>query len=289
MITAQDCIPCLTQMAENTIKRITRDKNTINIVLEKTAVLLKEMNRNHPPPKMGQQIHRLICKATGISDPFAEIKDHCTRTALALYPELKKIVRDADDRFSAAARLAIAGNIIDFAVPSGFTADRINAAVAESRAARIDQSALDRLKAQVTAAEHILYIADNAGETVFDRIFIETLPYEKICYCVRGGPVLNDTIQADAETAGLSTLVKVIDSGTDLPGIIPAECSNTFNRYFDRADLVIAKGQGNYETLDECSRNIFFLFRVKCPAVAKLSGLPVGSTAVVQNRPPVAP
>lgn len=289
MITAKDCIPCLAQMAENTVKRITKNKDTIDRVLEKTEVLLKEMNRSLPPPKMGQQIHRLICEATGIKDPFADIKAQCTQTALALYPGLKKTVERASDGFETAARLAIAGNIIDFAVPAGFTADRIHAAVTESLAAQIDHQALKALKEQIETAENILYLADNAGETVFDRLFIDLLPKEKIRYCVRGGPVLNDAVRSDAEAAGLTNRVRVMDSGADLPGIILEECSDEFNNCFNRADLVIAKGQGNYETLDECSKNIFFLFKVKCPAVAALSRHPIGATAVIAGRqiPPV--
>jgi len=118
---------------------------------------------------------------------------------------------------------------------------------------------------------------------VFDRILIEELPKDKITFCVRGFPVLNDATMDDAKESSLTSIVKVIDSGTDLPGIIQEECSNEFNDYFNNADLIIAKGQGNYETLHESSKNIFFLFKVKCLIVAKQSSHKLGDSAIISK------
>jgi uncharacterized protein with ATP-grasp and redox domains len=126
-------------------------------------------------------------------------------------------------------------------------------------------------------AQTILYIADNAGEIVFDRLLIEQLGPEKVTVAVRGSPVINDATLRDAEAAGLSGLVEVIENGSDAPGTILADCSDSFRKRFESADLVIAKGQGNYESLSEVEACIFFLLKAKCPVIARDLGSPVGS------------
>jgi uncharacterized protein with ATP-grasp and redox domains len=127
------------------------------------------------------------------------------------------------------------------------------------------------------AAERILFLADNAGEIVLDRLLIEALPYHKVTVAVRGRPVLNDALHKDAILAGISALVPVIDNGSDAPGTVLADCSKAFLEHFHRADLIIAKGQGNYETLSQVAAPIFFLFTVKCPLVAAHIGSPTGT------------
>jgi uncharacterized protein with ATP-grasp and redox domains len=120
-------------------------------------------------------------------------------------------------------------------------------------------------------------LTDNAGEIVFDRFLIEQLPFDRVTVVVRGFPVINDATIADAETAGLTDIVEVMTNGSDAPGTILDDCSEEFRTRFAEADLIIAKGQGNYETLRECLRPIFFLLRVKCPLVANDLDCPVGS------------
>lgn len=132
-------------------------------------------------------------------------------------------------------------------------------------------------------ARSILYLADNAGEIVFDRILIEALPASRVTVAVRGGPVINDATLADAETAGIHEIATVIDNGSDAPGTLLAECSPEFRARFEAADLVIAKGQGNFETLSDTRKHIFFLLSVKCPLVAAEVGAPVGSLVVKQG------
>jgi len=129
----------------------------------------------------------------------------------------------------------------------------------------------------VIGAKSILYLADNAGEIVFDRLLIEQLPRERVTVAVRGAPILNDVTWVDATTVGVDTLVKVIDNGSDAPGTVLADCSDAFQKQFAEADLIISKGQGNFETLSDSPENIFFLFKAKCPVVADQVGCPVGT------------
>jgi hypothetical protein len=284
MKTFPECIPCLVWLATETVKRATSDNNIINTVIERTIVLTKTMDMNTPPPKMGQLIHRIVTEETGNPDPCLEIKRQCNEIALKLQPELKEIVKKSSDRFLTAAKLAITGNIIDFATPTEFSSDIMSDTINETLSNQVDPASFKLLKKNIEKANKILYLGDNAGEIIFDKIFIDELPKNKITFCVRGLPILNDALMDDAKKAGLTSMVKVIDSGTDLPGIILDECSAEFKNCFNEADLIIAKGQGNFETLNDNKKNIFFLFKVKCPAVANETGSKIGDTVILNNK-----
>ena len=187
------------------------------------------------------------------------------------------------DPFETAARLAIAGNIIDFGVNSTVDESEVERTIACSLTDPLDTAALAELKEAVGQAKSILYLGDNAGEIVFDRLLVEQMPLEKITFAVRGGPILNDALMADAEAAGLTDLVEVIDNGTDAPGTILEACSQAFRRRFDKADLIIAKGQGNYETLSDCPANIFFLLRPKCAVLARHLNCELGRLILMRS------
>ena len=157
-------------------------------------------------------------------------------------------------------------------------------AVDDARDGAVDEAAVAALRRAVDEARDILYLADNAGEIVFDRLLIEEMPRDRITLVVRGSPVINDATREDAEAAGLSSLVTVIDNDSDVPGTILESCSPDFRSRFAQCDLVIAKGQGNYETLAGENQNIFFLFKTKCPVIARDVGNEVGQMAVCVNR-----
>ena len=140
------------------------------------------------------------------------------------------------------------------------------------------------LKSSIDRASRILYLADNTGEIVFDRLLLEQMPRDRITFAVKGGPVLNDATREDAEFTGITDLVRVIDNGTDIPGTVLSACSAEFREEFARADLVISKGQGNYETLDEEDKHIFFLLKVKCRVVSDDLHCDVGSAVVHRRR-----
>jgi len=139
-----------------------------------------------------------------------------------------------------------------------------------------DKSQLNEFRDYVQQAQKILYITDNAGEIVFDKLLIEQLPLEKVTVAVRGKPIINDATIEDAKFVGLTEMVEVIDNGSDAPGTILKTCSENFKEQFNSADLIIAKGQGNYETLSESDKNIFFILKVKCPVIARNIGCQIG-------------
>lgn len=236
------------------------------------------------PPVVAQRIHRQLRKLTGVEDPYRAVKDRFSRMALGMLPELSARVRQAADPLPVALRLAIAGNVIDLGVNGGITEVDVRQATADA----LDEpfhGDLDGLRKAAEAADRVLYLADNAGEIVFDRLLIEQLPTERVTLAVRGRPILNDATMVDAEAAGLCELVEVIDNGSDAPGTILGDCSEDFQRRFAEADLVIAKGQGNFETLSDEAGDIYFLLKVKCPVIADHVGLPVGTHIAMRWKP----
>jgi uncharacterized protein with ATP-grasp and redox domains len=233
---------------------------------------------------MAEHIHRVISEAVGEQDPYRDVKRDFTEFSLRLLPQLRDEVVGALDPFSVAVRLAVAGNIIDFGANHDVTRDHVREAIDWALSALLDRSVLEDLRAAVDKASSILYLADNAGEIVFDRLLLERIPVGRVVFVVKGGPVLNDATREDAEAAGLTDLVRVIDNGSTAPGTLLEECDDDFRRLFAEADVVIAKGQGNYESLNDAERQIFFLFKAKCEMVARHVGCEVGQMVVAKTR-----
>ena len=277
MRTYFDCVPCFIRQVLDSVRMITDDEQLHEKVLREALRMASEMDLSQSPPAMAQKIHRFIREITGISDPYLDVKNRFNKLALQLYPKLKRQVEASKDPIETAVRLAIAGNIIDFGVDSVVDPARVKRTITESLTDPLDTGSLEVFKDVVSQAEDILYLGDNAGEIVFDRLLIERLPCEKMTFVVKGGPILNDAVMEDAQIVGLTDIVDVIDNGSDAPGTILDDCSETFRRRFDRSDLIIAKGQGNYETLSDVDKNIFFLVRPKCNVLARHLSCEIGS------------
>ena len=283
MKTYFDCIPCFFRQALDAARLVTDDERVHERVLREAARVVVEMDIGESPPVMGAAIHRRIREITGNADPYRDIKERCNRLALDLYPELKERVTQCANPPATAIRLAIAGNVIDFGVNARLADAQIHDAIEHAMTAPLDEAAIETFRRAVAQAEDILYLGDNAGEIVFDRLLIELLPRDRVTFVVKGGPAINDATMADARATGLTDLVEVIDNGSDAPGTILASCSEAFRQRFERADLIIAKGQGNYETLSDVRKNIFFLLKAKCPVIARDIGCELGSL-VLQRR-----
>jgi len=284
MKTYFDCIPCLVRQVLDSVRLTTDDEDIIEQVMRRALSLACRMDLRQSPPAMAQKIHRLIRKLTGVKDPYLQMKNRFNKLALQMYPELKDRIETSDDPFQTAVRLATAGNIIDLGVNSTLEESNVQKAINESLTEPLDMKALEEFSSATARANDILYLGDNAGEIVFDRLLIEQLPCENITFVVKADPIINDATMEDAQIVGLTDIVKVIDNGSDAPGTILESCSRTFRRRFDEVDLVIAKGQGNYETLSDVNKDIFFILRAKCPVIARHLGCKVGSFVLVKNE-----
>lgn len=285
MKTYLECVPCFTKQALEAGKMATEDISIREKIMRKVMERTASLSFSKTPAHMGQAIHRIVKEISGNHDPYRQIKQHFNTVAISLYPELKQRLKETPDRFAKAVRLAIAGNIIDFNLKGESDDIHLFETIEDTLVRDPVINHIAELKKAIEDASSILYIGDNAGETVFDRILIEELPQDKVVYVVKSHPIINDATLEDAKFAGLTDIVKVIENGSDAPGTILEDCSDELRVVFDRADLVISKGQGNYETLNEIDKNVFFLLKVKCPVIARDIGCKVGDIIVWRRNP----
>jgi damage-control phosphatase, subfamily I len=279
MRTFLDCYPCFLRQALHAARLAGAYDDQQKAILDQVLDVLQRSELSSSPPEIGNEVHRLVRWRVATADPYRLAKEASTRQALALYPQLRKRVQEADDGRDVAVRLSIAGNIIDMGPEQQYDLwDVIERVLAQP-------FALDDRKAfweALAAADQVLYLADNAGETVFDRLLIEVLDVP-VVYAVKGGPVLNDATVEDALAAGLDRVAEVIHTGSDAPGTILDRCSIEFRQLYHKAVMVVAKGQANYETLSEAGPRVFFMLQAKCPVIAHDAGVPVGSIVMKQG------
>ena len=281
MRSSLDCIPCFLRQALEAGRRISQDEELVGQALRRILSKVSDFDLSLSPPEMGQEIHRILRQEVGNDDPYLQIKKDSTQIALSVAPQAHEQIAQSDDPFEAAVRFAISGNILDFALLSVWNDDRIKASFAKAQNHPIDTNMVKQLKQDLDNAKNVLILADNAGETVFDSLLIEQLPeHLEVTYAVKGSPVINDAVEADAIDAGIDELAEVIDNGTDAPGTLLHQCSSSFIEYFNSADVVIAKGQANFETLNTANREIYFLTQIKCPVIAKAYDYQVGDWIV---------
>jgi len=247
-------------------------------ILDEIALAIPDFPLTYSPPQMARVINGTIRSMTGKIDPYVKIKKESNKLALGVYARLKKKVAHSVDRLLMAIELAIAGNIIDYGVKNTLNVgEELKKILSkEDKAIRKENRSIfnyGSFCSGLKKSKTILYLADNAGEVVFDRILIEeikrTYNDKNIIYAVKDKPVINDALWEDAVCVGIGKVATIVSSGVDTPGMVLSLCSKEFLSAFHRADMIISKGQGNFEALSECKRSVFFLFMVKCPVIAR--------------------
>ena len=279
MKTYLDCIPCFMEQALRAGRISGMDETEIKKILDGVGCMIKDLPPESSPPATGDLIYGKIREVSGILDPYKEIKKETINEALSLYPELKKTVEQSEDRLLTAVRIAIAGNVIDFGVNHKFN-------IAEDVQTILNQDFgifhYKEFRMGLENAESVLYLGDNSGESVFDRLLIEELA-KPVIYVVRDVPVINDVTMKDAIDSGLDEVAELISSGSSAPAIIPDRCSREFLARFDKAQMIISKGQGNYEGLSGLDKPIFFLLKAKCHVLADDMGVNKGDIVLASS------
>lgn len=278
-----ECVPCFLRQTLDAARMATDDVTVHERLTRDVLRLTAELDLSRPPPWVAKLIHERLRELTGVEDPYRAIKSRFNRLAMGVLPRLSDEVNGAADPLVAAAKLTIAANVIDLGITGDLTEEEVHAALNEASAAPTHGD-WDAFRREVSAAKEILYLADNAGEIAIDRLLIEQLGPGRVTLAVRGRPVINDATRVDAREVGMYDLVEVIDNGSGVPGTVLDDCSAAFRERFERADLIVSKGQGGYETLSDVDANLFFLFKVKCPVIARYVDLPLGTHAVLQSR-----
>ena len=273
-----DCIPCFQRQALQASRFVTDDEGMQEGILREVVEVLMATAWDTSPPEMARKVHRIVRERTGIDDPYREVKKEANVAALGMYPDMKDKVESAEDPLMTAVRLAIAGNIIDLGACETYD---LEGTIAEVLVKSMKGDGYSRLREALEKANTMIYLADNSGEVVFDRLLIETIlknyQVERIIFVVKGSPIINDATLIEAEEAGLDRIpeVEFAKMGTGVPGSGSVRESKEFGRFLDSTDLVISKGQGNFEGLSH-REDIFFLLMAKCPLVASELGAKVG-------------
>jgi len=274
-----DCYPCLFTQVLNAARMHTADEKLLRDILDRVCQILPTLPLDARPPVFGREVYRLVSEMIGITDLYEDVKSECTKQALGLYPDLKKRIEGATDPLMLAVRLSIAGNVIDFGTTRRFNIEEDLETVLRQEFA-VDHSG--QFRKDLNSAKNVLFLGDNAGETVFDRLLIEELGMP-VVYVVRETPIINDAVRQDAVEAGIDAVAEILSSGSDAPGNILELCSEEFMDAYLSADLIISKGQGNYEALSEEDRPIFFLLKAKCQVIARDIGVAQGSIILMKR------
>lgn len=252
------------------------------------AYLAKANYEGCTPESMGE-LWQILLTHVGEADPYAEIKTRCNQEAMKMVPQTREKIARATDPFTIALKYAIAGNLIDYGLEHPVSIEEQNAQIDAIAATTFSIDDSETLLNAMSNAKTMLYLGDNAGEIVFDKLLIEQIqvrfPNIALSYVVKGSPVLNDVTLREAKEVGIDQLVHVIDNGDASPGTVLARTSEAFQQAFADADVVLSKGQGNFESLSGVKKEkLFFLFTAKCDTVCAEVGVPKLSIVCVQNR-----
>lgn len=275
-----DCIPCFMQQALRAGRMATADEKELKEILDKTGELVKTVSMEVSAPEIGKMVYRIISDVTGNQDPYKSIKKQHIAETTSIYPELEQIVANSKDKLLTAIRIAIAGNVIDLGVTKSFNIVDDVKSILKQDFAVFDYEAF---KIQLKKTKEVLYIGDNVGESVFDKILIKELK-KPVRYAVRSIPVINDVTMEDAIASGLDEVAELIDSGVESPGLILNESTPAFRELFNTSEFIISKGQGNYEGLSDCNKQVFFLLKAKCGIISNHLGVKEGSIILKEHN-----
>lgn len=282
MIFDPACISCIVNQAYNSAKLFGDGDKSLQLrILKDVCEKTKFVNHDLAAPFFSRKIQEIIIEHTGELDPYKSIKKESIAKAEKYIPVLSSMIKNSQNKLEAAIRAAILGNIIDFGASPDFNLEHEIKNITETQ---IDTSTLSNFKNDLNKAKMILYIGDNYEEALFDKLLLTELLPKRIVFAVRSQAILNDITLAEAKNLNIDIICSVIESGSTIAGTDLNECTPEFLELYNTADLVISKGQGNYETLIDETRPIYFLFKVKCEVISKHCGLPVGKGTMLLSR-----
>ncbi len=285
----QECVTCIIAQVKNVTTMLNLSESESEAAMRDTHAYLAKANYEGCTPESMGELWQILLTHVGEADPYAAIKSRCNQEAMKMLPETRAKIARAKEPFTVALKYAIAGNLIDYGLEHPVSIEEQNAQIDKiaSTAFSIDDS--ENLLDAMSRAKTMLYLGDNAGEIVFDKLLIEQIrnrfPLLELFYVVKGSAVLNDVTYAEAEEVGMAEVARVIDNGDASPGTVLPRTSEAFQRAFLTADVVLSKGQGNFESLSGVEKeNLFFLFTAKCDTVCLEAGVPKFSIVCMQNR-----
>ena len=274
----EECVGCIINQSVRVADAIGANQDLKDKLTLHVTTLSKDFSLKQNPPEIASYVYEDMAKIANKDDLYDEVKALSTKKALSFIPLLKEKLRNSDNKLLTATKIAVAGNVIDLAAQVEFCLEEELGKIFDTNFAYDD---FDKLKQELEKASKVVILGDNVGEHIFDYIFIQTLqelyPHVEFFYMVRGNPIINDVTMKEAKEAGFDKLCNLIDSGVNTPGFVYSRATVQSQQLFDSADLVIAKGMGNYECLSPSHRDkICFLLKVKCSVVANSLSMRLG-------------
>jgi hypothetical protein len=287
------CIPCVLRRVLSMSNLVTADEWLQRKILGETMVALAHADDTSTPPEVMHGVYRRTARTLGSADPYAEEKRRWREEILANAASIRERIAGAPDPFAAAVTAAIAANVVDDELREGTTLKRL---LGEIDQAELDPGPIiDELRDSVRGAASILFVHDSVGELYFDRLLIEEMlragpPGARCVSVVRSANALGDATREDAVALGLDEVAEIVDPGLECLGLPISECSAEFRELFRQSDLVVAKGQAAYQTLEADGRTpdgnekeVWFLFRIKCPVMARQLAASIGDLFLERN------
>lgn len=281
----KDCVNCIIGQIDKAIKLLNLDEQKAKTIQNEVLKKSQSFSFDHTPPYVAREVYEYLAKETNCSDPLENLKQESIQNALEFVPFIEKKIRQEEDKLFTAIKAAVAGNVIDFGAKEQFSLEEEINKVFSTNFAIDDYK---KLAKQIEQKENILILADNAGENVFDKILIKIIkrlyPQKQITYATRGKPIINDITTKEALQIGIDKFATVVSTGVDTPGLELSRATTHFRNIFEKAELIISKGMGNFECLEtRHDKRIFFIFKVKCNVVAAAIGKKVGDIILKQG------
>ena len=283
-----NCISCNINQAIKIANMLNLPRENEEKIIKHILAYLSTADYSKCNPEIMGEIWEIICSFTNNSDPYNQLKRYYNLEILKLYNETISVINASDNKYITALKIAIVGNFIDFAAKHTFSLEVLKQKILDSKNIQLSIDHSMRLYEKLGEAKSLLYLGDNCGEIVLDKIFIEFIKQEfpgiKVFYGVRGKPIVNDVTQEDAQMTGMDKVAQVIENGSGSLGTVIEKTSQDFRKKFYEADVIISKGQGNYESLSTIDRGgIFFLFMAKCDLVAEILNVETMSIVCVEK------
>lgn len=281
-----DCLVCIYNQALKTTKLLELDDKKAGEIMFKVAEALPSFSMQNTPPQIAKETYALIEKETKLKDPLKKIKKEAIKEAKSFVPFLEKKIKNSKNGLYTAIKIAVAGNVIDFGAKEQFELkDTINSIFHKKFAINEFKDLEKKLK----KSKSLVILADNAGENIFDVLLAKTIkklyPKIEIHYFVRGKPIINDVTKNDVKNSNIKKYAKVIDTKVPTPGFDLQYASKKSLKIYHKADIVISKGMGNYESLYKITkREVFYLFKVKCNVVADSINKNIGSIILMKDE-----
>jgi len=268
-----DCIPCVLRMADKLAdKYIKTKKEKFDFMIE-VLKMISTIEYDRTAPYLTARVMRMLKERTGIQDLYKDEKIKFNAEVLKFLPEFEKYVEASKNPIKAALKLSIAGNIIDSGIVDDISIGIVKEVIDKTIQDEFDEALFLGFISDLENKKELLYLGDNTGEVVFDKLLIKTIkkiyPKLKITFVVRGDYILNDVTKKDALYMGIEKYAIIVDNGSDLPGTDLLEVSESFMQIFNKSNFIISKGQGNFESLPGTGKNIYYLFLCKCELLQK--------------------